>query len=209
MTQTLLERAAGGPRASLAKRLPAAPTSCKSRFGIELHSDFGDAEFRSTWKSLEESANATAFQRLSYIETIISHIAPHQAATPILIGVREMSSGAIVLVAAMMRYRRLGANVVTALDHGLCDYFAPLIRPGYEMNAAEFGEIWREICRALKPVDAITIQKIPGEIFGHPNPMAQLASPRLTDSYATTLQLRSADGARLASFQNYSLFKKT
>jgi CelD/BcsL family acetyltransferase involved in cellulose biosynthesis len=204
MNRTFLEQAAGSP-----PKRAAASTSRKPRFRVELHSDFDDQEFRSTWKSFEQSASTTAFQRLAYIEAIIKHVVPHQTVVPILVAVHEVPSGTVVLVAAMMRSSRLGAAVVGALDLGLCDYFAPLIRTGREFSPAEIRYIWREICRKLKPVDAISIKKIPVEVFGHPNPIAQLQSASLSDSFSTTIRLRSADGTRLVRLQDNSVFRKT
>ncbi|WP_041801345.1 GNAT family N-acetyltransferase [Rhodopseudomonas palustris] len=175
---------------------------------MELHSDFSNAEFRHTWKSFEQSATATAFQRLSYIQALLANIVPQRAVEPILVGVRDTSCGAIVLVASLMRTRRHGVSVIEALDLGLCDYFAPLIRPGLEFSAVEFDELWREICGALKPVGALSIEKIPAEIFGYPNPLAKLPSARPTNDFATTLRMRAADGAHLVDLQSYSVVRK-
>ncbi len=184
------------------------PAKRRPNFTVELHSDFSDAELRETWSSFERSPTATAFQRLSYIEALIANIVPHRAAEPILIGARDTASGAIVLVAALMRRRRHGVAVIEALDLGLCDYFAPLIRPGHEFSPAEFQELWSAICRAVQPAAAVFIDKIPAEIFGTANPMALLPAATPTDGFATTLRLRAADGSSLVRLQDFSVVRK-
>ncbi len=160
-----------------------------SPYLVEIRSDLDEHSFRQTWLDFESTA--TAFQRLSFVEGLYRQAAAPGKREPVIVSVRERSSGRIVLIAALSRRRRFGMTIIETADGDLCDYFAPLTCPGSRFAADEIQLIWTEICRALQPADAIIIKKIPDETFGSPNIAMLLPGLKSMGSVARTVKLNA------------------
>jgi CelD/BcsL family acetyltransferase involved in cellulose biosynthesis len=162
-------------------------TDISSSYVVEIHSDIDDPHIRAAWLEFEPSA--TAFQKLSFVEGLYRRASTQGTREPVIVTVRQRRSGMIILIAALSRRRRFGLTIIEAADCSLCDYFVPLTSPGRLFSADEVRSIWAEICRALRPADAIIIKKIPDEIFGNPNIAMQFAGLKPMGSSARAIRL--------------------
>jgi CelD/BcsL family acetyltransferase involved in cellulose biosynthesis len=160
-----------------------------SPYVVEIRSDIDELCLRETWLDFESTA--TAFQRLSFVEGLYRQGFTRGKSQPVIVSVRERSSGLIVLIAALSRRRRFGLTIVETADCSLSDYFVPLTRPGKRFSADEIKLIWAEICRALQPADAIIIKKIPHDASGSANIAMLFPGLKSMGSLARTIRLNA------------------
>jgi CelD/BcsL family acetyltransferase involved in cellulose biosynthesis len=160
-----------------------------SPYLVEIRSDIDEQYLRETWLDFESSASA--FQRLSFVESLYRQASAQGKREPVIVSVRERRSGLIILIAALSRRRRFGLTIVEAADCSLCDYFVPLTSPGRLFDADEVRSMWAEICRALQPADAIIIKKIPDDMFGYPNIATQFPGLKSMGSPARAIRLNA------------------
>jgi CelD/BcsL family acetyltransferase involved in cellulose biosynthesis len=160
-----------------------------SPYVVEIRSNIDEQYLRETWLDFESSASA--FQRLSFVESLYRQASAQGKREPVIVSVRERRSGMIILIAALSRRRRFGLTIVETAHCSLCDYFVPLTSPGRLFDADEVRSMWAEICRALQPADAIIIKKIPDALFGNPNIAMQFPGLKPMASSARAIRLKA------------------
>ena len=92
---------------------------------IEPHFDFRSEEYQ----SLHQRSQATAFQGPQWLDALYRHVAPALTAEPVIVTVRETSSGRLVLVLPLARCRRNAVTFMEFADFGLCDYLGAVHDP--------------------------------------------------------------------------------
>jgi CelD/BcsL family acetyltransferase involved in cellulose biosynthesis len=168
-----------------AKLASAVQTTAPS-FRVTLHADLRDPEIRHHWIQFENAAPITAFQRLDFVEGLLTHLGSSER-KPVIVAVRE--GDRIVMLTTLVRRERFGLTIIENLDYDLCDYTVPLAAPDRIFSADEMTEIGEEIFQALKPADAIILKKIRPAVYGHENPFALLPDIRPMNASFTTLRL--------------------
>lgn len=92
---------------------------------------------------------------------------------PLLVRVGNLS-GKPLLFLPLCLERRLGVQLLQFPDGGVCDYCAPVIRPGHVFDPRDFGTLWQKILSRLPSVDLIDLRNLPDRIIETPNPFLGL-----------------------------------
>jgi CelD/BcsL family acetyltransferase involved in cellulose biosynthesis len=71
---------------------------------------------------------------------------------------------------------------LSIVDFGVCDYLAPVILPGVNLQPESASEFWPVIRAALPKADLMKISKMPALIAGTPNPLVKLSTARVMRS---------------------------
>lgn len=86
--------------------------------------------------------------------------------------------------------KRLGASVIEGIDFGLADYFAPCLTSDREIDARATDALWADVLKVLPPADAVTIKKMPRQLYGERHALSRARFVRPMSACATTLALR-------------------
>jgi len=83
---------------------------------------------RADWAALESSGACTPFQTMAWLEPWYAHVAPHFAAGPLFVRVRDHATGAPIMLLPLVKRRHAGLTVVEFADLGASDYRSPTSR---------------------------------------------------------------------------------
>ncbi len=149
----------------------------RSLLGTEADQGFSariltPAEAVGPWGALQGEGACTAYQRLEWMESLETCLVGPSGATPLIVELAQAGRPLMLLPLALRQQR--GHRLVEWLDLGVCDYAAPVLGAGVALSAAEMERAWAAILAVLPPTDLVRITRIPGEIFGRPNPLALL-----------------------------------
>lgn len=154
---------------------------------IEIHRDISPLE--TEWRDLEETGTATAFQRYDFVAPLYAAMVAHGRADPVIVVVREASSGEPMMILPFCRYREKGAAVIGFADIRVADYCAPVSARAFDLDAEAFRALWRRIAAALPASDLIRLRKLPQEVGGRPNPLLGIgrAAPLLVRAHGVAI----------------------
>jgi CelD/BcsL family acetyltransferase involved in cellulose biosynthesis len=97
---------------------------------------------------------------------------------PLIAVVFDTANGRDLAVVPLIRRLRRGIRVAEFADLGLSDYNAPLMSSAAMVDAATARAICRALLAALRELpeglDLLRMQKMPSDVEGKPNPLAQL-----------------------------------
>ncbi|WP_019906647.1 GNAT family N-acetyltransferase [Methylobacterium sp. 77] len=161
---------------------PAARTVAPGTYGARIHTTL--ATVGRLWTRLESEGTATAYQRLDWVTPIVERLSAASKAEPLIVEVVD-GSGRPVMIVPLARIRHSGYRVITWLDLGVCDYAAPILAPGIDLNAEDMALAWAAIRDVLPRADLIQISRIPDDVLGRPNPIATLAACHRMDMQAS------------------------
>lgn len=137
---------------------------------------------RADWAALESSGACTPFQTMAWLEPWYAHVAPHFAASPLFVRVRDHATGAPIMLLPLVKRRHAGLIVVEFADLGASDYQAPLFAPDADALRGDRRAIWTQVQAALRPADLFRVEKVPALVGGARNPLADLARRRMNFS---------------------------
>lgn len=142
-------------------------------FEVDVFDDL--AAVRDDWAALEATGECTPFQTRAWLEPWYRIVAPHFAASPIFVRVRERGSPKPLMLLPLVKRRKSGLTIVECPDLGVSDYHAPLLA----RNACElrpFGSgLWTRVQAALRPADLFLFEKAPPFVGAARNPLFELA----------------------------------
>lgn len=144
------------------------------------------------WRSFEQNADATVFQRFDWINEWYRHIGVGKKVIPIIVFVSNLD-GEMLLLFPLAIDRRGLARLTWLSDH-VCDYNGPILhRQFYHRVAFEhFDKVWRSVLDAIREhghrFDLVQLEQMPERIGLEKNPFASLPSisPYFA-AYAATL----------------------
>ena len=130
------------------------------------------------WRALEATGVSTAYQRLDWVEGLLAHVAASARATPLFVEVSDRATGQPVLILPLALLRHRTHRVITWMDLGLCDYAAPVMARGIDLDRAAADAAWTAVRSVLPPADLVHIVQIPTTVQGVVNPLSALADVR-------------------------------
>jgi CelD/BcsL family acetyltransferase involved in cellulose biosynthesis len=120
------------------------------------------------------SAHCYAFQCADILALWCDTIGRARGTHPLFVAVFDEASRPLLLLPLGIE-RIDGMRVLGFLDGGVSDYNAPVVfEPTRVWDAATTRTLWRELVRALPRFDIVTFEKMPADICGLPNPLANL-----------------------------------
>ncbi|MEQ1718559.1 MAG: GNAT family N-acetyltransferase [Hyphomicrobium sp.] len=125
--------------------------------------------------SVQQGLVSTGFQSLNWLTVLYEDLAPAKRAMARVVVVTERNSGEIALVLPLVIKRKRSLRVARFADLGVSDYGAPILGPAPLVKRRSIRRVWRAIRHALKDVDLIRLERMPGEIGGRPNPLVTRA----------------------------------
>lgn len=143
------------------------------KFNIHVSKDA--SEVMPLWRDFEENGAMTPFQTRAWLLPLFDTLARDMRAEPLFVTVRD-SDGAPILFLPLCRRRHFGANVVQFPDFGVSDYNAPLMSRERILNRDSGAEILRLLVRALGKANALRLEKMPSQVQGVDNPLAQFSN---------------------------------
>jgi CelD/BcsL family acetyltransferase involved in cellulose biosynthesis len=143
----------------------------------------------------EFAAPANVFQSRRHIETAIRTMGTAEGVEPVLVGVRDDAGKAVALFPFVLRRQR-GVRVIEGLDFDLTDYFAPALTRGAPLSPDETDSLWKTVCKALPPADAISFKKTPLRFGDHAHALTAFRRLRPMGAEATTLPLHPGFDAK-------------
>lgn len=120
-----------------------------------------------------ENLHCTPFQRVEWLRALYQHVAGAENKQPRLVVVRDVSSNKVVLALPLVVERIGGRSTAYAADLGVSDYNAPMLAKALSPPRAQ--EAWCAAEGALGDVGMIRLERMPAEIGGVANPLAQHA----------------------------------
>lgn len=139
---------------------------------IQVHNDIRPLEAQ--WRALEASGVVTAFQCYGFVAPLYATFVKHGRAEPLIVVVRATAGEPPLMILPLCRVREGNTALITFADLRVADYCAPILARGFPSDATTFARIWRAVCRALPPCDAIRLRKLPERIDDIPNPLLRL-----------------------------------
>lgn len=127
------------------------------------------------WRSFEESADCTVFQRFDYLDAWQRHIGTLHNTQPLIAVVRGHGEELLAVLPLALEAEKL-----RWLGQDNSDYCAPLLAKDFErrIDAATFAALWDELCDALRrellQFDLVDLRKMPETVGGQRNPMLAL-----------------------------------
>lgn len=145
---------------------------------IEVHPDIeaiGDV-----WRSFEASADCTAFQTFDWLSKWQRHIGARRGTRPAIVIGRD-AAGEVLFILQLAIETRGGVRRLVWLGADLCDYNAPLLRPGFSAwcDARRFAGLWKDVLARLQAepafrFDLIDLRKMPEGAGHQANPLMVL-----------------------------------
>jgi CelD/BcsL family acetyltransferase involved in cellulose biosynthesis len=146
------------------------PVASVSAIQVELLRDWRLAASR-----LRGSAHRTTFQDGTWLGAWYDTF---RDASPLIAVVSETASGRDLAIVPLIRRVRRGVRLAEFADLGLSDYNAPILSPTAPADPAAAREMCRALLAALRDLpdglDLLRMQKMPLDIEGRLNPLAQL-----------------------------------
>jgi CelD/BcsL family acetyltransferase involved in cellulose biosynthesis len=138
-------------------------------FSVEIYP--GDGLAAADWPGIAGPSDDAmyAFQAREFLDVWMSTIGKARGAEPYLVVVR--SGGRPILFLPLVIEQVFNIRLLRFMDAGVVDYNAPILCSEHTLTQPEFAQLWSEIMALLPKVDAIDLQKMPGNIVGRHNPM--------------------------------------
>ncbi len=140
------------------------------------------------WRSLQEHAVMTVFQRYEWLNAWYETIGRSEYAKPIVVaGIADES---VKILFPLSLDRQLGAKTVGWLASDWCDYTMPLIAPDFaeKLTETDVGAMWRTLNGIVGDVDFLQLEKQPLTVGDYANPFARYETREFTaDAYALKL----------------------
>ena len=131
------------------------------------------APLRDLWLVCEKEGACNAHQRYGWMALVAEHLLGLEASEPLVVELRDATSGALILILPLARRRKAGLTEIVPLSAGVCDYTAPILARRHAYTAEEARRFWQAIRAVLPRADRLRLESIPHEIVpGVPNPLA-------------------------------------
>ena len=121
--------------------------------------------------SVQGGLVSTGFQTLNWLTVLYEELAVSHRAMPRLVVVSDRSSGDVCLILPLVVKKKRGLRVARFADLGVADYGAPILGPAAPQKHRSIRRMWRSVRSALKDVDLIRLERMPGTIGGRVNPL--------------------------------------
>lgn len=154
---------------------------------VEVTTDYTTVAER--WKALARAGKALAFQVEPWLAAWYATLGERPDLVPLAATVVDARDGRDVMAIPLVRRLRGRLSVVEFADCGLTDYNAPIIGPGAPRDAAGAAELMRVLKASLPDADFLSLQKMPREIDGAPNPFALLRGTRTSSLSSNILEV--------------------
>lgn len=168
-----VEIAPAAPAAKDDPRIALASTAA-SGIWIEIHDGLQSVE--ALWRSFEENADCTVFQRFDYLKAWQRHVGRLHGTRPLIAVIRGHGEEVLCLLPLAVERKKL-----RWLGQDNSDYCAPLLAKdfGQRIGGGTFALLWDELCEALERepdlrFDRIDLRKMPEFAGGQRNPMLTL-----------------------------------
>lgn len=132
----------------------------------------GADEALAALETIQRGLVSTGFQSLNWLTVLYEDLAPARRAMPRLVVVTERNSGEIALILPLVVMKKRSLTVARFADLGVSDYGGPILGPAVLKKNRNMRRAWRAARHALKDVDFIKLERMPGDIGGRPNPLA-------------------------------------
>lgn len=146
------------------------PLSDAADFRAVVVTDLDDEAPWARWRALAESGVATPFQTVAFTRPLLTRLAPAFGARPLVVEVREGDSP--VLSLALVQRRGWVSRRIEFADFGLTDLAAPIWRRDLDLSGRRADALRRAVLAALPPHDVMLLAKMPTDVDGAPNPLA-------------------------------------
>jgi CelD/BcsL family acetyltransferase involved in cellulose biosynthesis len=140
---------------------------------------------------------STGFQTLNWLTVFLEELAPSQGAMPRLVVVTDQSRGEVVLALPLLVSRRRHLKVARIADLGVAEYGAPILGRAELRKERSMRRVWRAIRRALKDIDLIRLERMPGSIGGRANPLVGRAGTTPSRFYGRSIHVPHTVGEYL------------
>jgi CelD/BcsL family acetyltransferase involved in cellulose biosynthesis len=151
---------------------------------IENAFDFLSDEYA----TLFNDSTATAFQHPLWLHGLYSKLVPRAGSKPLIVVVRDRTSGTLAMVLPLLRRRRGPIRTVEFADLRVSDYLAPVCTAKAFSDLLQDENACLQLRRLVKPFDLLRIPKLPDGRIPLEN---LLAAPRRgamdTNAYSTVL----------------------
>lgn len=158
------------------------------------------------WHATEmgPAAAVTPFQTTYWLGPWFRILAPAKSIEPVLVNVRDKSTGEIAMLLPLVRRRTHGIDLLEFPDLSVSDYAFPLLGPAAPESSEAALAAWKAACGCIPNVDLIRLHKLLPAANGKANPLAFLPV-KPADTVRNTMYLpKSWDEylrARSASFR--------
>jgi CelD/BcsL family acetyltransferase involved in cellulose biosynthesis len=158
----------------------------KHAFDVRIENAF---DFLSDeYAALFNDSAATAFQHPVWLHGLYSKLAPGVGAKPLVVVVRERTSGTLAMVLPLLRLRRGPIRTVEFADLRVSDYLAPVCTARAFSDLLQDENACLQLRRLVKPFDLLRMPKLPDGRIPLEN---LLAAPRRVsmdiNAYSTVL----------------------
>lgn len=139
-------------------------------FDIAVHQSFIDAEL--PWRRIEEHGAGFVFQSFDWCATWFDTIGRSRRVTPVLVHVRDATTGAEMFLPLGVEGKRFGVRVLGFLAGRLADHTAPMVAGPADVafDDAAMRAILREVGRAAG-ADVVDFWHLKTRIGALPNPL--------------------------------------
>ena len=148
--------------------------SCANAFRIEFANDWKQAAGR--W--CDTIAPSTPFQDPRWLDAWYGAFAGVDGIEPLIVIISDAATSVQVALLPLVRRVQNGIRIVEFADLNLTDYNAPVLTAAAPRDTAAARLMWRELLVALKRLpggaDLVRFRKMPVDLDGRPNPLAQL-----------------------------------
>ena len=119
--------------------------------------------------------SSTGFQSLNWLTVFYEELALTKRALPRLVVVTERNSGEVAMILPLVVKKKRSLRVARFADLGVSDYGAPILGPALLVKSRSIRRAWRAVRHALRDIDMIRLENMPGKIAGRLNPLISRA----------------------------------
>jgi CelD/BcsL family acetyltransferase involved in cellulose biosynthesis len=123
----------------------------------------------------QASLSSTGFQSLNWMTVLYEELAAAKRSMPRLVVVTERNTGEVALILPLIVRKKRTLRIARFADFGVSDYGAPILGPALLTKRRSIRRAWRAVRYAMRDVDMIRLEKMPGEIADRPNPLISRA----------------------------------
>jgi CelD/BcsL family acetyltransferase involved in cellulose biosynthesis len=150
----------------------AARDTDESEYSAERIADISQFLWHAT--EMGPAAAVTPFQTTNWLGPWFRILAPAKSIEPVLVTVRDKSTGEIAMLLPLVRRRTYGIDLLEFPDLSVSDYAFPLLGPAAPESSEAALAAWKAACGCMPKVDLIRLHKLPPAANGKPNPLAFL-----------------------------------
>ena len=122
------------------------------------------------WEKMARSGAALPFQRANWLSAWYETLSRRDGGEPLLITLRNTSTGEDAVALPLVRFRRGSLNIVAFADGGLTDYNAPILGRGAPETLPAVQAMMAALRKSIGAADLLELEKMPLSICGRPNP---------------------------------------